>query len=101
MTATEWILVIVLFLCAVFSGAIAGLQLTENGKPVNNLFDPEKDDPKPFFRQSGIVFTLIAVLFAVNGIAVLLHEKRMFYIAGGMAAAIVIYVIASTAKMQK
>ena len=101
MTGTEWLLAAILLLCALFSGAIAALQLTQNGKPVNKLYHPEKDNPAPFFRQSGILFLMIAVLFVMLVAAVLLHQKRMLYFVCGWILVTAVYAVVSTAKLPK
>ena len=102
MSTTEIILVIVLLLHAAAAFVFGGMQLAGRGPLLNSLYPADqenKPDPKPYYRQSGIILLMAGSLMLVNAAAILLHSSKLTLINAVLIPAIVIYSIASSAAM--
>ena len=92
------ILGIVALVCLVFGI----LQLNEKGFLFNNAHiyasreDRKKMDKKPYYKQSGIVFILISVIFAINVAEMLLMTGWLLYLVMAVAVIAVIYAVVSS-----
>ena len=92
------ILGIVALACLVFGI----LQLNEKGFLFNNAYiyaskeDRKKMDKKPYYKQSGIVFILISVIFAINVAEMLLMTGWLLYLVMAVAVIAVIYAVVSS-----
>lgn len=86
---------------------IAILQLLEKGFPIhsayifNSKIGQQTMDKKPYFRQSGIVFAMIAGVFIAMGLDIIYDSGifvlvQLLLIVGGIA-----YAVISTKKMNK
>ena len=88
--------------------AVLGIrQLLEKGFLFNNayIYASEKEretmNKKPYYRQSGIVFLLIAATFAINAVAFLLQSKWLFIAVLGVLAGTLIYAVVSAIRIGK
>ena len=63
--------------------------------------DREKMDTKPYYRQSGIVFCLIGLIFAINALDAILQSDWLFFCVIGVVICTLVYAIASTGKILK
>ena len=79
----------------------------EKGFLLNNAYiyamkeDREKMNKKPYYRQSAIVFLLIALIFLLNGLSMLLKTDWIFYIAIAVMIITLIYAIVSSITIEK
>lgn len=95
---------IVLLLIAAGLIAVSALQFLEKGPLLNNawLFASEQErktmNKAPHYRQSGIVFGLLGVIFALIGLETILHTGWLYYIVWATAFATVIYAVVSSVK---
>lgn len=86
---------------------LAILQLTERGAPLNNsyLFAPKEKksemDKSPYFKQSGIIFSLLTVILILITAASVFQAVFLSYIAMGFGGATVIYALVSTFLIEK
>ena len=89
--------------CFVFSG----LQFNEKGFLFNNAYiyaskqEREKMNKKPHYRQSGVVFLLIGVVFLLNAVNVLLQTRWIFWSVIIVAIIAIVYAIVSSVIIAK
>ncbi len=82
-------------------------QLLERGYLFNNAWiyatkkERESLNKKPYYRQSGIVFCLLGLLFTVIGLSVILREDRLLWLEAALAAGAVAYAVASSIRIEK
>ncbi len=82
-------------------------QLKEKGALLNNAYlyaseaEREKMNKKPYYRQSGIIFILIGVIFAVNAVEVKLMLGWLLWLVMALAAVTIAYAVASSVKINK
>ncbi len=92
MTAMMWICFAVALLFIIL-GVRSFLQ---KGFLLNNAYlyasktERETMDTKPYYRQSGVVFSLIAVVFLFNGAALALKNEALF---GGAHVTVVVALV--------
>ena len=107
METSEIIIIIVLFLIAISLFVISFFHLKEKGPLLNNaiLFatkeEREKIDKKPYYRQSGIVFALLGIIFLLIGLATFLETGWLYYIVWGVAFIDIVYAVASSIKAER
>lgn len=104
MTAVEIVLLVILIVSACAFWLLGVMQLLQRGPLLNNLYPADqenKPDPKPYFRQSGIVFLMAGAMMLVNACAILFHNSRLTLLNALIIPAIVLYVIISTAAMRE
>ncbi len=102
-----------MMICAVVCGLLAAvcavisvMHFRERGFLFNNAYiwaskwERETMDKKLHYRQSGIAFAMIAALFAVMALESALSTGWLWIAAGLLAAAVLVYAIASAAKEQ-
>lgn len=83
------------------------MQLNERGIPLNNAYLYASKEKKhsmnksPYFKQSGIVFILLAVIFGLLASSVVLRTEWLSYLALGVCGVVVIYSIVSTVIIEK
>lgn len=84
--------------CFVFSF----LQFKEKGFLFNNayIYASEKEretmNKKPHYKQSGIVFLLIGIIFLINAVNMMLQTKWLFYLIIAVAVIAVFYAVISS-----
>ena len=82
-------------------------QLLERGYLLNNawIYATEKEreslNKKPYYRQSGIVFCLLGLLFTVIGLHAILQDSRLLWLEAALAVGAVAYAILSTLRIMK
>lgn len=90
---------------SIASFIISFMQFKEKGFLFNNAYilasksEREKMDKKPHYRQSGIVFLLIGVKFFLMAIEFILKVKWLWIAVGITEAAVLIYAIVSSVKI--
>ena len=83
------------------------LQFNEKGFLFNNAYiyaskqEREVMDKKPHYRQSGIVFLLLGIIFAINAVDMILKTGWLFYVVTVIAIIAIIYAIASSVIIEK
>ena len=98
------------FVClilAIISLAISILSFHEKGFLFNNAYvwaskvEREKMDKKPHYKQSGIIFLLIGIVFTVNSVNAILETNFLFFIVIAILLIAVIYAIVSSILIEK
>ena len=80
-------------------------QLLECGYLLNNAWiyatekEREKLNKKPYYRQSGIVFCLLGLLFVVIGLYAILQDGRLLWLEAGLAVGAIVYAIVSSIRI--
>jgi len=83
------------------------LQFNEKGFLFNNAYiwaskqERKVMDKKPHYRQSGIVFLTLGIIFAIITVDVVLKTGWIFYVVIVIAVTLIIYVIASSVVIEK
>lgn len=86
---------------------VAVLQFKEKGFLFNNAFiyaskeEREKMNKTPHYRQSGVVFTFIGAIFAVNALEVALKKYQLFYLVILLVIITIVYAIASSVRIER
>ncbi len=97
----------ILFLIAALAFFMSIRAVKEKGFLFNNAYlfaskeERERMNKKPHYRQSAIVFSLIGMIFLLNGIAMLFAIRWMFYIAVAMIFVTLIYAIVSSIALAR
>ena len=100
MNTTEIVTVFVLLLVAFTCFVISGMQFACRGPLLNNLYpseQEEKPDPRPYYRQSGVVFLGVGIVMIVNAAAIVLHNSKLCLLNAVLIPVIVMYVVAGAA----
>ena len=98
---------IVLGIMSIACFVLSYLQFNEKGFLFNNAYiyafkqEREVMDKKPHYRQSGIVFLLLGIIFAINAVDVILKTGWLFYVVIVIAVITIIYGIASSVIIEK
>ena len=80
-------------------------QLLERGYLLNNAWiyaseaEREKLNKKPYYRQSGIVFCLLGLLFVVIGLYALLKNSALLWLEAALAVGAISYAIVSSVRI--
>ncbi|MBR6120352.1 MAG: DUF3784 domain-containing protein [Oscillospiraceae bacterium] len=86
---------------------LGGRQLLERGYLFNNAWiyasakEREAMNKKPYYRQSGIVFCLLGLLFTVIGLYAILQDSRLLWLEAALAAGAVAYAVVSSIRIEK
>lgn len=97
------VLGVIAAICFVFSY----LQFNEKGFLFNNAYvyaskqERKNMDKKPHYKQSGIVFVLIGIIFLINAIEIILQTGWLFYLVIGAAIIAIVYAIVSWVMIEK
>ena len=97
----------VLFLLAIFALVLSFRSFGEKGFLLNNSYlyaskqEREAMDKKPYYRQSAIVFLLIACIFTLNGFAILLRIDWLSYFVVAVIFGAIVYAIVSSIAIEK
>ena len=95
---------IIIGLIAVASFIISILQFKEKGFLFNNAYiwaskeERQRMDRRPHYRQSGVVFSLIGILFLLLALEVLLNAGWLLYVFWGVVILTVVYAVVSSIK---
>ena len=94
---------IVAIACFIFSY----LQFQEKGFLFNNAYiyaskqERETMDKKPHYKQSGIVFVFIGIIFLINAIDTILQTGWLNFFVIGIAVIAIVYAIVSSLIIEK
>ncbi len=94
------VIAIVCFICSY-------LQFKEKGFLFNNAYifasEQEKEtmDKKTRYKQSGVIFVLIGIVFLINTIDVILETGWLFYLVIVIAIVAIVYAIVSSVVIEK
>ena len=97
------VLSIVAIVCFVFSY----LQFNEKGFLFNNAYiyaseqERETLDKKPYYKQSGIVFIMLGVIFVLNAMEMVFETDWLFYVVIAIAVIAIIYAIVSSIAIER
>ncbi len=97
------ILGIIAIVCFIFSY----LQFHEKGFLFNNAYiyasKQERDimDKKPHYKQSGVAFALIGIIFLINAIDMFFQTEWLFYLVIGIAIIAILYAIVSSVMIEQ
>ena len=103
MTATA----VLLLILTAASAALSVLQFLHKGPPLNNayLYASKKEraamDKGLYYRQSGVVFALINLIFGVVALSLLLENNKLLILEALLVAITLIYAIVSSVKIEK
>ena len=81
--------------------------LERSGFLLNNSYiyakkkEREEMDKKPYYKQSGIVFILIGIVFLINTLEALLETGWLYYCVIVVILAAIIYAIVSSVLIEK
>ena len=98
---------IILGIIAVVFFVISYLQFNEKGILLNNAYifaskqERETMMKKPHYKQSGIVFLLIGIIFLINSVDVILQTGWLFYCVIVVAVAAIVYAVISFIIIEK
>lgn len=107
MDVTEMIATVTLSLISIGSLIISYCQFHERGFLFNNsyLYASKKNrsemDKKPYYRQSGVIFALISVLFFINAIEINLKTGWLIYVVFFIVFVMILYAAVSTIRINK
>ena len=98
---------IVLFVISVFAFIVSIRSFMEKGFLINNAFiyasKQERDamDKRPHYRQSGVIFLLIGLIFLLNGLNLLFETEWIIYAVAAIMIFAVVYAIVSSVRIEK
>lgn len=98
---------IVCFIIAMIAFVIAILQFAERGFLFNNAYiwaskeERKRMDKKPHYKQSGIVFLLIGIIFLLNALEALFKMNWIFPVVIVIDVGTIIYAIVSSVMIEK
>ncbi|WP_290772544.1 DUF3784 domain-containing protein [Anaerofustis sp.] len=98
---------IILGIIAIACFVISYLQFNEKGILFNNAYifaskkERETMAKKPHYKQSGIIFLLIGIIFLINAINVILQTRWLFYCVIVVAVVAIVYAIISSITIEK
>ena len=98
---------IVLFVIAILAFVMSIRSFMEKGFLFNNAYihaseqEREVMNKKPHYRQSGIVFLLVGLIFLLNGFNLIFKTDWIFYIIIAIVIVIFIYAICSSIAIEK
>lgn len=107
MKSGELVTAIVMFALAALLLVFAILHFLERGWLMNNAWiyaskkERETIDKKSWYRQSAIVFSLLSAMFLVIGLALVLQNYKLQLLEIPLLAAVLIYAIVSTVRINK
>ena len=97
------VLGVIAIICFVFSY----LHFNEKGFLFNNAYiyaskqERETMNKKPHYKQSGIIFIFIGIIFLINAIDIILQTGSLFYLVIGIAVVAIVYAIVSSVIIEK
>ena len=98
---------IVLGLIAIAFFVFACMHFLGKGFLLNNAYiyaskeEREKMDKKPHYKQSGIVFLLMGIVFAINAVDMVFQTTWLFYLVLAVIVAAIVYAIVSAVLIEK
>ena len=104
MTVTEWIASCAVSAAAAVLAVLSIRSFRNRGFLLNNAYiyaskeERQTMDKRPYYRQSGVVFLLLSVLFALIGLSVVLHDSRVNLLEIPVGLGAVVYAVVSSVK---
>lgn len=101
------IVAIVLGVIAIICFLFSYLHFNEKGFLFNNAYiyaskqERETMNKKPHYKQSGIIFIFIGIIFLINTIDIILQTGSLFYLVIGIAVVAIVYAIVSSVIIEK
>ena len=98
---------VILGIIAISCFVISYLQFREKGFLFNNAYiyaskqEKKTMDKKSYYKQSGVCFVLIGLVFTINAVEMLLETGWMFYLVIGTVIIAVLYAIISSVMIEK
>ena len=98
-------IILLLISAAAFIMSIRSFQ--QKGFLFNNAYiyaskaEREAMDKAPHYRQSGVVFLLIGLIFLLNGMNVLLHIRWINFVMAAIIAITLVYAVTSSIAIEK
>ena len=98
---------IILFIISVLAFVMSIRSFMGKGFLFNNAYiyaseqERKSMNKKPFYRQSGIVFLLIGIIFLLNGFNLLSEIKWIFYVIIAIVIITFVYAIVSSVTIDK
>ena len=98
---------IILGLLAILSFVFSYLQFHEKGFLFNNAYiyaskkERENMDKRPHYKQSGVIFLLLGIIWLINAVDMVLQTEWLFYLFIVVAVITVIYAIISPIVIEK
>ena len=97
------VLGVIATICFIFSY----LQFNEKGFLFNNAYiyaskqERKNMDKKPHYKQSGIIFVSIGIIFLIDAIDIILQTGWLLYLVIGVAIVAIVYAIVSSVMIEK
>lgn len=98
---------IILGLLAILSFVFSYLQFHEKGFLFNNAYiyaskkERENMDKRPHYKQSGVIFLLLGIIWLINAVDIVLKTEWLFYLFIVVSVITVIYAIISPIVIEK
>ena len=98
---------IILGVIAIACFIISYLQFKEKGFLFNNAYiyaskqEKETMDKKPHYKQSGIVFVFIGIIFLMNAIDIIFQTGWLNFFVIGIVIVVIVYAIVSSVMIEK
>ena len=98
---------IIIGLASIGCFVISYFQFRKKGYLFNNSYifasngERENVDKTPYYFQSGIIFTLLGLVFLVNTIDAILETSWLFYVSLGIIVIAIVYAIISSILIKK
>ena len=98
---------IVLFVISASAFVMGICSFAEKGFLLNNAYihaseqERESMNKKPYYRQSGIVFLLVGLIFLLNGFNMLFEAEWLFFAVIAVIVTAFIYAIVSSIRTEK
>ena len=97
----------VLSILAIACFGFSYLQFNEKGFLFNNAYiyaseqERETLDKKPYYKQSGIVFIMLGIIFGLNAMEIIFKTDWLFYMVIAIAVIAIIYAILSSVAIER
>ena len=107
MTTAEWITASLVFIIAAILAVVSIRSFQNKGFLFNNAYiyaskqEREAMDKKPHYKQSGIVFVFIGMIFLINAIDTILQTGWLNFFVIGIAVIAIVYAIVSSVIVEK
>ena len=107
MNPTEWICAVFVFLTAAVLAVLSIRSFGNRGFLLNNEYiyaskdERETMDKRPYYRQTGIVFLILSIVFVIIGLSIILQNARLNLLEIPLFAGAVIYAIVSSVRIGK
>ena len=98
---------IILGLLAILCFVFSYLQFHEKGFLFNNAYiyaskkDRKSMDKRPHYKQSGVIFLLLGIIWMINAVDMVLQTGWLFYVFIAIAVITVVYAIISSVIIER